>query len=258
MQRKFLSPFCAKNSFLLILVPLVAPQAKIFTCLGLIHVHCLYENHLLFSWFPMTFDHSPLTIALSHLKPWGLLSLRFLMQTQFVFQSFQMAITNSPLAIGQWPLASGHWQFAFWPLAGDHSPLTIDNCPLPICQWPLAIDHWLFNIGPWFVCVCVCVCVFLGRNLALVLLMGFAQTFPQPTCVQLVASLVFFEKWCLCVWFPMKLASDNPFAFACFIGNSMFYRWSMGAILRFDCDCAIFKICPHRLMKYQHCKFRNQ
>ena len=118
----------------------MAPRAKIFTCLSLIHFRCLYENHLLFSWFPMTFDYSPLTIALSHLKPWGLLSLRFLMQTQFVFQSFQMAITNSPLAIGQWPLASGHWQFAFWPLAGDHSPLTIDH-------WQLPIDHLQLYIG---------------------------------------------------------------------------------------------------------------
>ena len=32
----------------------------------------------------------------------------------------------------------------------------------------------------------------------------------------------------------------------------------MGASLRFECDCAICKIYPHRLMKYQHCKFQSQ
>jgi len=166
-----------------------------------------------------------------------------------------------PLAICQWPLASGHWQLdltiGWWPHTIYHLPLAIAHLQVTIGTWPLIIEHWplvcvsvVVSVSVCLcvcvsvclcvcvsvclcLCVCVCVCVFWGRNLAVVLLMGFAQTFPQPACVQLVASLVLFEKCCLCVWFPMKSSSDNPVAFACLIGNSMFYPLSMGASLRF-------------------------
>ena len=58
-----------------------AAGEKFYTGFG--HVGALYvfaifrKKHYHFTWFPLTFGHSPFTIALSHLKPWGLVSLRF-------------------------------------------------------------------------------------------------------------------------------------------------------------------------------------